>query len=249
MSRHDREAKLEALYGGGPDGMVLITEHGGRKRDARKTLQDRMSKVSKIMATIPNPASDVHQPSDAPMMGSYQKGTLGEVAKRMATERGLEFAEGRRPGSMFMKGPGGEKLALQHGDEFLDLISVGGGKQDKAREMFEFLDELGSEGGAQVRRGTSNLSAAGQQSIENAVAKGHLVRNPAGAGWLSTAQKMGKKAAAAAKGAVGGVTALLDPLFGAIQDPGLAGELDPEMRETLESVLGTFGGGGRGPIG
>lgn len=248
MSRHDREAKLEALYGGGPDGMVLITEHGGRKRDARKTLQDRMSKVSKIMATIPNPASDVHQPSDAPMMGSYQKGTLGEVAKRMATERGLEFAE-RPGGRMFFKGLAGEKMAAHHGDEFLDLISVGGGKQDKAREMFEFLDELGSEGGAQVRRGTSNLSAAGQRSIENAVAKGHLVRNPAGAGWLSTAQKMGKKAAAAAKGAVGGVTALLDPLFGAIQDPALAEELDPEMRETLESVLGTFGGGGRGPIG
>ena len=76
MSRHDREAKLEALYGGGPDGMVLVTEHGGRKRDARKTLQDRMSKM---MATIPNPASDVHQPSDAPMMGSYQKGTLGDI--------------------------------------------------------------------------------------------------------------------------------------------------------------------------
>jgi len=248
MSRHDREAKLEALYGGSPDGMVLVTERGGRKRDARKTLQTRMAKVSKMLATIPNPASDIHQPSDAPMMGSYQKGTLGEVAKRMAAERGLEYAE-RPGGRMFFKGAGGEKLAAHHGDEFLDLISVGGGKQDKARELFELLDELGSEGGAQVRRGTSNLSEAGQKSIENAVSKGHLVRNPSGAGWLSTAQKMGKKAAAAAKGAVGGVTALLDPLFGAIQDPSLAEDLDPEMRGTLESVLGTFGGGGKGPIG
>jgi hypothetical protein len=248
MSRHEREAKLEALHGGGPDGMVLITERGGRKRDARKTLQSRMAKVSKMMATTPNPASDVHQPSDAPMMGSYQKGTLGEVAKRMATESGLEYAEGRAPGSMFFKGKGGEKMALQHGDEFLDLLTIGGGKSG-GKPLYEMWNKLADEGGTQGRFGINNLSNDAIRSIENAVAKGHLVRNPAGAGWLSTAQKMGKKAAAAAKGAVGGVTALLDPLFGAMQDPSLAGELDPEMRQTLESVLGTFGGGGKGPIG
>ena len=241
MSRYDREAKLEALYGG-KDGLVLVTERGGRKRDKRKVLTDRMSK---LMAEQPQPGTDVHQPSSAPVMGSYQKGTLGEMAKRMASERGLEYAEGRNPGSMFFKGAEGEKMALQHGDEFLDMISVGGGKGEKAREMFELLDELASEGGTQARRGTTNLSQAGQESIERAVDAGRLVRNPGGAGWLSTAQKAGKSAL---KGAVGGVTALMEPLFGAIQDPELAQGLDPELRQTLEGVLGTFGGR-EGPIG
>lgn len=86
MSRHEREAKLEALHGG-PDGLVLITERGGRKRDARKALQGRMSKLSKMMATTPNPASDVHQPSDAPMMGSYQAGTLGALKAKWDESR------------------------------------------------------------------------------------------------------------------------------------------------------------------
>ena len=72
MSRYDREAKLEALYGG-KDGLVLVTERGGRKRDKRKVLTDRMSK---LMAEQPQPGTDVHQPSSAPVMGSYQKGTL-----------------------------------------------------------------------------------------------------------------------------------------------------------------------------
>ncbi len=57
--------------------------------------------------------------------------------------------------------------------------------------------------------------------------------------------KAGKNAL---KGAVGGVTALLDPFFGAVQDPGLREGLDPELQGTLDSVLGTFGGG-KGPIG
>ena len=74
MSRYDREAKLEALYGG-KDGLVLVTERGGRKRDKRKVLTDRMSK---LMAEQPQPGTDVHQPSSAPVvMGSYQRGTLG----------------------------------------------------------------------------------------------------------------------------------------------------------------------------
>ena len=241
MSRYDREAKLEALYGG-RDGLALVTERGGRKRDHRKVLTDRLSKM---MAEQPQPGTDVHQPSSAPVMGSYQKGTLGEVAKRMASERGLEYAEGRNPGSMFFKGAEGEKMALQHGDEFLDLISVGGGKGEKARELFEMLDELGTEGGAQVRWDTRHATPSGQKSLEKAISKGRLVRNPGGAGWLSTAQKAGKSAL---KGAVGGVTALMEPLLGAIQDPGLAQDLDPELRQTLEGVLGTFGGGER-PIG
>lgn len=71
--RYDREAKLEALHGG-KDGLVLITERGGRKRDKRKVLQDRMSK---LMAEQPMPGTSVHQPSSAPVMGSYQRGTLG----------------------------------------------------------------------------------------------------------------------------------------------------------------------------
>lgn len=190
--------------------------------------------------------SDLFYPDKLPKkqagtLPSYQKGTLGPIAARMAKERGLEFAEGRNPGSMFFKGPAGEKMALQHGDEFLDLVSVGGGKSGRARDLFEMLDELGTEGGSQVRWDTRHATPSGQRSLEKAISKGRLARNPAGAGWLSTAQKAGKRAL---KGAVGGVSALLDPYFGAIQDPGLRQDLDPELQGTLDQILGTFGGGG-----
>ena len=99
MSRHDREAKLEALYGGGPDGMVLVTEHGGRKRDARKTLQDRMSKM---MARPPSSPMDSNMPSDAPMLGSFRGGTLGQMYP-FHVEQGDWLAEalgGKRPGDV-----------------------------------------------------------------------------------------------------------------------------------------------------
>lgn len=238
MPGYNREAELQALYGG-DDGLTLISGRGGRKRDKRKTLTERMGG---LMAGRPETSTNSRtaMPTDAPTIGSYQTGSLGEIASRMAGERGLDYMEGRRPGSMFVKGPGGEKLALQGGDEFLDLISVGGGKEGRGKEMFQFLDELGTEGGSQVRRGTTNLSEAGQRSIEKGVQSGRLVRNPAGSGWLSTAQKAGRRAADAAKGAVGGLTALLEPYFGALQDPSLPEDLDPEMRQTLEGILGLF---------
>lgn len=72
MSRSKREAQMEALYGG-PEALVLITERGGRKRDKRKMLDEKMSKM---MARQPAPATNVHQPPDAPVLGSYQTGTL-----------------------------------------------------------------------------------------------------------------------------------------------------------------------------
>jgi hypothetical protein len=235
---HRREAELQALYGG-EDPLTLITSRSGRKRDKRTALSDRMSGM---LAGRPETINEAGMPTDAPVLGSYQKGTLGPIAARMAKERGLEFAEGRNPGSMFFKGPAGEKMALQHGDEFLDLVSVGGGKSGRARDLFEMLDELGTEGGAQVRWDTRHATPSGQRSLEKAISKGRLARNPAGAGWLSTAQKAGKRAL---KGAVGGVTGLLEPYFGAIQDPGLRQDLDPELQGTLDQILGTFGGAGR----
>jgi len=93
MSRHDREAKLEALYGG-RDGLTLITERGGRKRDHRKVLTDRLSKM---MAEQPQPGTDVHQPSSAPVMGSYQKGTLeGGISEGVEAIRNLPERMDRR---------------------------------------------------------------------------------------------------------------------------------------------------------
>lgn len=156
-------------------------------------------------------------------------GKVAAIAARKAKELGLEFAEGRNPGSMFFKGAEGQKLALQNSDEFLDLISVGGGKTKQARSLFELLDEIATESGTQARRGTTNLSAAGQASLEKATAAGRLVRNPSGAGFLSTAQRAGRKALdlgkKAAKSTVGGVSALLDPLFGALQNQPEGAEL------------------------
>ena len=53
MSRQRREAQIETLYGG-PEALVVVTEKGGRKRDTRKILTEKMAK----------------------MMGSYQQGSV-----------------------------------------------------------------------------------------------------------------------------------------------------------------------------
>ena len=123
--------------------------------------------------------------------------------------------------------------------------------------MFELLDELSDVSDLPARRGTTNTSTAGADSISRGVKAGRLVRNPTGEGFISTGSRAGKaflkKVGGAAKGAAGGVSALLAPLFGALQDPEFQQSLGPELEQTLLQILNLGAKGGetpvRGPIG
>jgi hypothetical protein len=139
---------------------------------------------------------------------------LAALGAKLAGEKGLEFAAGRAPGSMFFKGPEGQKLAALVGDEFVDLKNVGAGK-GSAQGMLGLLDEIADALGLGARRGVSNTSALGQKSIEKALAKGHVVQQPGVPGFVSTGtKKFAEKAGAGVPRAAGAVAALLDPIFG-----------------------------------
>ena len=224
---HRREAELQALYGG-EDPLTLISSRSGRKRDKRTALSDRMSGM---LAGRPETINEAGMPTDAPVLGSYQKGTLpwtppnptqalkaGEAVVDVPLEELFRSAQGdiQRPG----------RRSLGKLSDAVDYLESGKGINPA---------EASIRGGkAIIDDGFHRLRAAQQLGHKTAP-----VRVP-----LSQAGAF-KKMLGIGKGMVGGVSALLDPLFGAIQDPELRGDLDPELQGTLDQILGTFGGEGR----
>jgi hypothetical protein len=124
-----------------------------------------------------------------------------------------------RNSQIIMKGQQGEKAVLEIGDEFMDLVNIGG-KKGISPEFHQSIDDVAEMIGKQYRRDFKTpTTPAAKESIESAVKGKHMVSGGEHGGYLSTKQPLGRR--------------LLEE-----QEAAAQGVMDPDLMNFIKTVGG-----------
>ena len=121
-------------------------------------------------------------------IGAPSPADIAKLATRKLASKGLRVVANRF-GDLIVEGEKGlGKVTLRPNiaENTLDLLSISKGTGKSAKELREAAGQIAQGAGLDLRQGVTPLSEAGMQSIERALERGQLIRNPAGPGFIST---------------------------------------------------------------